>query len=185
MQKEPIEKGRLLRNLTLLVDISIYGFLIGTLSITNFLIVAYVDGNGISHTQNCNLLLTPECEHIFRARAACFASTTLLLLMHAYNCKDLARSLRKMKYRYVPPSLPPFLPPSLFSSSTSECEHIFKARAACFASTTLLLLMHAYNCKDLARSLRKMKYRYVPSSLPPSYHHFPLLSIHDKCLYQA
>lgn len=41
---------------------------------------------------------TPECEHIFRARGATFACMTLLLLLHAFNCKDLHRSLRHMRF---------------------------------------------------------------------------------------
>jgi hypothetical protein len=34
--------------------------------------------------------------HLFRARSASFGTATLLLLLHAYNCKNLAVSLTKM-----------------------------------------------------------------------------------------
>jgi len=97
MRRDPVEKGRLLLNRLVYIDTLFYGSVIGILSLANFVLVAFVYGNGTSHTSNCNYELTDECEHLFRARAATFATTTLLLLLHAYNCKNLHTSLFKMK----------------------------------------------------------------------------------------
>ena len=62
----------------------------------NFLILTYGDGHGIEATSHCNYVFDETCMHIFRARGACFATVTLLLLIHTYNCKNLAVSLFEM-----------------------------------------------------------------------------------------
>jgi P-type Na+/K+ transporter len=78
------------------VDTSFYGGLVGALSLANFVVVAYLDGPGVAHTSNCNGQLNDTCRHVFRARSAAFGTMTLLLLLHAYNCKDLAVSITRM-----------------------------------------------------------------------------------------
>jgi len=49
-------------------------------------------------TKNCNHDIA-GCEHAFKGRAVTFATTTILLLIHAYNCKNLKGSLLKMNVR--------------------------------------------------------------------------------------
>jgi hypothetical protein len=65
-------------------------------SLANFVLVIYAnDLVGLHRTQNCNYNLA-GCENVFRARATTFATTTVLLLIHAYNCKNLGASLWTM-----------------------------------------------------------------------------------------
>lgn len=75
----------------------VYGAAIGTLALLSFVTVAYIAGSGTAHTSGCNHDMTRECMHLFRARSAAFACLTSLLLLHAYNCKDLRRSLTHMR----------------------------------------------------------------------------------------
>lgn len=66
------------------------------LSLVNFGLVAYAnDAVGLQRTHSCNHTLV-GCENVYRARATTFATTTILLLIHAYNCKNLGTSLLKM-----------------------------------------------------------------------------------------
>lgn len=54
MEEPPVEKGRLLINLPLAIDTLYYGAIIALLSLANFAVVAFVDGDGVAHTRNCN-----------------------------------------------------------------------------------------------------------------------------------
>ncbi|KAJ2061856.1 hypothetical protein GGI17_002830 [Coemansia sp. S146] len=69
-------------------DIVFYGFSIGLLSISNFwlIISGFGDGNMAEH---CNKGYTEECDLVFRARGAVFATLTLGILLHAYNCRRI------------------------------------------------------------------------------------------------
>ncbi len=70
------------------------------LSLVNFGLVAYAnDAVGLQRTHSCNHTLA-GCENVYRARATTFATTTILLLIHAYNCKNLGTSLRKIDVRF-------------------------------------------------------------------------------------
>ena len=60
MRREPIEKGRLLKNPTLAADVGVYGVLIGVLALINFVIVAFLDGPGVAHTHECNTHFVAE-----------------------------------------------------------------------------------------------------------------------------
>ncbi|KAK9693024.1 hypothetical protein K7432_014106 [Basidiobolus ranarum] len=74
--------------LEIMADILIYGALMGSLSLVNFalIIFAFGDGNlGI----DCNSNYSDECDLVFRARGAAFSCLTLLILLHAYNCRSL------------------------------------------------------------------------------------------------
>ncbi|KAJ2099018.1 hypothetical protein IW146_005376 [Coemansia sp. RSA 922] len=69
-------------------DIVFYGFAIGLLSISNFwlIISGFGDGNMAEH---CNKGYSEECDLVFRARGAVFATLTLGILLHAYNCRRI------------------------------------------------------------------------------------------------
>jgi hypothetical protein len=54
METPPVEKGRLLMNKPLYIDTLFYGTVIGALSLASFVVVAYLDGDGVSRTRNCN-----------------------------------------------------------------------------------------------------------------------------------
>ena len=53
----------------------------------NFIIVVYAnDSVGLQRTRDCNYSMA-GCENVYRARAATFVTTAVLLLIHGYNCK--------------------------------------------------------------------------------------------------
>ncbi|KAJ2014945.1 hypothetical protein GGI06_003429 [Coemansia sp. S85] len=69
-------------------DIVFYGFTIGLLSISNFWLVISGFGDG-DMAQHCNKGYSDECNLVFRARGAVFATLTLGILLHAYNCRRI------------------------------------------------------------------------------------------------
>ncbi|KAJ2378424.1 hypothetical protein IW150_000821 [Coemansia sp. RSA 2607] len=69
-------------------DIVFYGFTIGLLSIADFWLVINGFGNG-DMAQHCNKDYTEECDLVYRARGTVFATLTLGILLHAYNCRRL------------------------------------------------------------------------------------------------
>ncbi|KAJ2723615.1 hypothetical protein GGI07_002497 [Coemansia sp. Benny D115] len=69
-------------------DIAFYGFTIGLLSISNFWLVINGFGNG-DMGEHCNKDYTEACDLVFRARGTVFATLTLGILLHAYNCRRL------------------------------------------------------------------------------------------------
>ncbi|KAJ2083051.1 hypothetical protein H4R24_001090 [Coemansia sp. RSA 988] len=69
-------------------DIVFYGFTIGLLSIANFWLV--MNGFGDGHMgEACNREYSDSCDLVFRARGTVFATLTLAILLHAYNCRRL------------------------------------------------------------------------------------------------
>lgn len=96
MHESPRGQASILLSPGVILDIIFYGFFLGLLSLANFVIVAFGYGDGTRHTINCNYELTEDCEHLYRARATCFGTMTSLLLLHAYNCKDLKLPLTRM-----------------------------------------------------------------------------------------
>jgi magnesium-transporting ATPase (P-type) len=99
MDKKPIGKGHVLIRKLVFMDTAVYGGMIGIISLVNFIIVCFGYGDGTKNSYHCNEDSTraAECEEIWRARSTCFGTMTLLILFHAYNCKDLSRSLFVMK----------------------------------------------------------------------------------------
>ena len=111
MQRPPVEKGKLLLNWLVAADTAMYGGLIGIIGLVNFIIVSYI-GSGVDlHlTHGCNHD-SADCMHVFKARATCFATTTILLLLHAYNCKVRRPSCLLHFSSSHPPTHPPTHPP--------------------------------------------------------------------------
>lgn len=78
-----------------LCDIFFYGLSMGGIALANYLIALFAgpfnhQGPNVPHS--CNEHYKPECEDVFRARGAAFGSLSLMLLQHAYNCRDMRRS---------------------------------------------------------------------------------------------
>ncbi|ORX97929.1 potassium/sodium efflux P-type ATPase [Basidiobolus meristosporus CBS 931.73] len=84
--------------LEIISDILVYGTLMGGLSLLNFVLVVFGFGDGnLGH--DCNSAYSDACDLVFRARGAAFSCLTLLILLHAYNC----RSLREPQW--LPPGI--------------------------------------------------------------------------------
>ncbi|KAJ2828080.1 hypothetical protein IWW50_001565 [Coemansia erecta] len=69
-------------------DIIFYGFGIGLLSIANFWLVMNGFGDG-NMGEECNRGYSESCDLVFRARGTVFATLTLAILLHAYNCRRI------------------------------------------------------------------------------------------------
>jgi P-type Na+/K+ transporter len=76
-------------------DIIVYGIIMGAAPLLCFVIVVYVVGNGNLGT-NCNGGMNSSCETVYRARAAVFASLTILILLHAFEMKHSRQSIFRM-----------------------------------------------------------------------------------------
>ncbi|KAJ2742928.1 hypothetical protein GGI20_004129 [Coemansia sp. BCRC 34301] len=69
-------------------DIVFYGMSIALLSIADFWLVISGFGNG-DMAQHCNKGYSEECDLVFRARGTVFATLTIAILLHAYNCRRI------------------------------------------------------------------------------------------------
>jgi potassium/sodium efflux P-type ATPase len=78
------------------LDILYYGVMMGLICLANYAIVIYVYGSGDLGT-DCNGDYNPTCEDVFRARGALFVTMTVLLLLHAYTCRDLRNPVWTIK----------------------------------------------------------------------------------------
>lgn len=83
---------------TWFLDLSSYGFVSGALCFANYIIVIYARNDGNEDVSaNCNEgAVNSECEVIYRARAAAYASLLLMLMILAFGCKHTTRSVFKM-----------------------------------------------------------------------------------------
>ncbi|KAI8867795.1 potassium/sodium efflux P-type ATPase [Ramicandelaber brevisporus] len=72
-------------------DILFYGVTMGLITLANFAIVVFGYGDG-NLGEDCNSQHSDACETVFRARGAVFATLTLLILVHAYNARDMRES---------------------------------------------------------------------------------------------
>lgn len=84
----------------ILVDMTVYGILMGTCTLLTFVIIIYGVNNGdLGH--NCNRSYTdPQgnviCGPVYRARAAVFAELTWLILISAWEFKSIRRSIFRL-----------------------------------------------------------------------------------------
>ncbi|KAI1503791.1 hypothetical protein F5X99DRAFT_90165 [Biscogniauxia marginata] len=92
MRKPPHNKARGVFTNQILIDMIVYGILMGTLSLMSFIIVVY-GANGGELGVDCNKSFSEQCEPVFRARATVFAEITWLILISAWEFKDIRRSM--------------------------------------------------------------------------------------------
>jgi P-type Na+/K+ transporter len=78
-----------------MVDMAVYGTLMGALCLVAFTIVVFGVGGGELGTK-CNEIYSPSCDVVFRARATVFALLTWTLLLFAWECKHFERSLLRL-----------------------------------------------------------------------------------------
>ncbi|WVQ82803.1 potassium/sodium efflux P-type ATPase, fungal-type [Cryptococcus sp. DSM 104549] len=74
------------------IDLVFYGFLIGALSLVNFVIVlwGYFPGElGVL----CNEGDSDICDPVFQARGTCFATLVIILMIHALECKHFSKGI--------------------------------------------------------------------------------------------
>ncbi|KAH6635616.1 hypothetical protein B0J18DRAFT_419269 [Chaetomium sp. MPI-SDFR-AT-0129] len=95
MRKPPHDKRRGVFTNQILVDMMVYGLLMGTCTLMTFVIVVYGRyGGALGH--DCNRVYSDSCIPVFRARAAVFAELTWLILLSAWEFKDIRRSMFRL-----------------------------------------------------------------------------------------
>ncbi|EAQ88307.1 hypothetical protein CHGG_04926 [Chaetomium globosum CBS 148.51] len=95
MRKPPHDKRRGVFTNQILADMMVYGLLMGTCTLMTFVIVVYGMYDGaLGH--DCNRVFSDSCIPVFRARAAVFAELTWLILLSAWEFKDIRRSMFRL-----------------------------------------------------------------------------------------
>ncbi|KAL8704854.1 MAG: hypothetical protein Q9201_002013 [Fulgogasparrea decipioides] len=78
--------------LQIIADMIVYGIIMGACTLLTFVIIVYGPGGG-QLGKDCNRAYSPECNVVFRARAAVFAELTWLILVSAWEFKSLRWSM--------------------------------------------------------------------------------------------
>ncbi|KAL8932589.1 MAG: hypothetical protein Q9216_006768, partial [Gyalolechia sp. 2 TL-2023] len=92
MRRPPHDTKRGVFSLEIIVDMTVYGLIMGTCTLLTFVIIVYGPGGG-ELGFDCNRGFNQDCTTVFRARAAVFAELTWLILVSAWEFKSLRRSL--------------------------------------------------------------------------------------------
>ena len=77
------------------IDLTFYGFLIGAVSLVNFVIVLWGYYPGYLG-EYCNEGPSDQCSNVFKARATCFATLVIILMVHSLECKHFTKGLFQM-----------------------------------------------------------------------------------------
>ncbi|KAJ4855882.1 e1-E2 ATPase domain-containing protein [Trichoderma breve] len=95
MRKLPQDKKRGVFTNQIIVDMIVYGILMGACTLCTFCIIIY-GANGGNLGYDCNTKFSDACIPVFRARAATFALLTWLILISAWEFKSLRRSMFRL-----------------------------------------------------------------------------------------
>lgn len=93
MRRPPHDTKRGVFTLPILVDMLVYGTLMGALTLLSFVIVVYGPSGEGNLGFDCNRAHSTSCTVVFRARACVFAELTWLILISAWEFKSLRYSL--------------------------------------------------------------------------------------------
>ncbi|KAI4179667.1 MAG: hypothetical protein LQ348_005358 [Seirophora lacunosa] len=92
MRRPPHDTKRGVFSWQIIVDMTVYGIIMGACTLLTFVIIVYGPGDGQLGV-DCNRAYSPPCDVVFRARAAVFAELTWLILVSAWEFKHLRRSV--------------------------------------------------------------------------------------------
>jgi P-type Na+/K+ transporter len=95
MRRLPHDRKRGVFTNQILIDMLVYGLLMGILTLMTFVIVVYGANSG-NLGNDCNRAFSEDCVPVFRARACVFAELTWLILISAWEFKDLRRSMFRL-----------------------------------------------------------------------------------------
>ncbi|KAK4644080.1 potassium/sodium eff [Podospora bellae-mahoneyi] len=95
MRKPPHDKRRGVFTNQIIVDMIVYGILMGATTLSTFIIVVFGKYDG-QLGRDCNKHYSEGCIPVFRARAAVFAELTWMILLTAWEIKDLRRSMFRL-----------------------------------------------------------------------------------------
>lgn len=95
MKRPPHDNKKGVFTIQILVDMVVYGILMGTCTLLTFVIIIYGANSGnLGH--DCNRSYGDTCGPVFRARAAVFAELTWLILISAWEFKSIRRSMFRL-----------------------------------------------------------------------------------------
>ncbi|KAL5345665.1 potassium/sodium eff [Pseudogymnoascus australis] len=95
MRRPPHDNKRGVFTVQIMVDMMVYGFLMGVCTLMTFVIIIYgVNDGNLGH--DCNRSYSTSCDAVFRARAAVFAELTWLILISAWEFKSIRRSMFRL-----------------------------------------------------------------------------------------
>ena len=92
MRRPPHDNKRGVFTIQIIVDMVVYGIIMGACTLLTFVIVVYGPGNG-NLGFDCNRKHSDSCDVVFRARATVFAELTWLILVSAWEFKSIRRSM--------------------------------------------------------------------------------------------
>ena len=92
MRRPPHDNKKGVFTRQIIVDMVVYGIIMGACTLLTFVIVVYGPGKG-NLGSDCNRTISDSCDVVFRARAAVFAELTWLILIAAWEIKNLRRSM--------------------------------------------------------------------------------------------
>lgn len=92
MRRRPRDGKRGVFTPQVIVDMVVYGTIMGTCTLLTFVIIVYGSGNG-ALGEDCNGTYNNSCDVVFRARSAVFAGLTWLILVSAWEFKSLRQSM--------------------------------------------------------------------------------------------
>ncbi|KAL2214636.1 potassium/sodium eff [Sarocladium strictum] len=95
MRKPPQDKRRGVFTNQIIVDMAVYGTIMGICTLCTFSIIVY-GANGGNLGEECNQRYSEACIPVFKARAATFAELTWLILISAWEFKSLRRSMFRL-----------------------------------------------------------------------------------------
>ncbi|KAF5019829.1 hypothetical protein F66182_8154 [Fusarium sp. NRRL 66182] len=95
MRKPPQDKKRGVFTNQIIVDMIVYGTIMGACTMCTFCIIIY-GANGGNLGNECNQRYSDACVPVFKARAATFAELTWLILISAWEFKSLRRSVFRL-----------------------------------------------------------------------------------------
>lgn len=95
MRKPPQDKKRGVFTNQIIVDMIVYGIIMGACTMCTFVIIIY-GANGGNLGEECNQRYSEACIPVFKARAATFAELTWLILISAWEFKSLRRSVFRL-----------------------------------------------------------------------------------------
>jgi Na+-exporting ATPase len=95
MRKPPQDKKRGVFTNQIIVDMIVYGIIMGACTMCTFVIIIY-GANGGNLGEECNQRYSEACIPVFKARAATFAELTWLILISAWEFKSLRRSIFRL-----------------------------------------------------------------------------------------
>lgn len=93
MRRPPHDMKRGVFTIPILVDMIVYGTLMGALTLLSFVIVVYSPWGDGQLGFDCNRTYSASCTVVFRARACVFAELTWLILISAWEFKSLRHSM--------------------------------------------------------------------------------------------